>query len=194
MEPPNTRKSVTDFTRTPASGILNRARWIGAVAVILAVSAFVSWGPSLFIPPSDFSHDPLMFVLRVANLALQQYTPNMRAVVPALGALFMGISALQLVAGCMALFGRVEALSALRGIAYVKVGCFAAAVLLLGLALFSHVDPRNQPWNLAAATWVASFAFIGAYLLIIRAINRVLGDPLDPGFAADDDALDEEAE
>lgn len=194
MEPPNPRKSVTDLTRIPNSGTLHRARWIGGVAILLAISAFVSWGPSLFIPPSDFSHDPMMFVLRVANLALQQYTPNMRAVVPALGALFTGISALQLVAGCMALGGRVEALSALRAIAYVKVGCFAAAVLLLGLALFSHVDPRNQPWNLAAATWVASFAFIGAYLLIIRAINRVLGDPLDPGFTADDDPHDDETE
>lgn len=194
MESPNPRKSVTDLTRTPANGTVNRARWIGAVAIILAVSAFVSWGPSLFIPPSDFSHDPMMFVLRVANLALQQYTPNMRAVVPALGVIFTGISAVQFVAGCMALLGRLGSLAVLRAIAYVKLGCFAAAVLLLGLALFSHVDPRNPPWNLAAATWVASFAFIGAYLLIIRAINRVLGDPLDPGFLADDELSEDEAE
>jgi hypothetical protein len=188
MDPTDARNSVPELARTRlGAGVSVRARWVALAAFLLSLSGVLSWTPSLFLPPSDLTHDPLTFVLRVGHLALQQYTPNMRGVLPVLGALFTGISLVQMAAALGAWMGRANALSLLRTIAYLKIGLFVAAVLLLGLALFSSVNPRNPPWNFAAATWVASFAFIGAYVLIIRAINRILGDPLDLGSAREEE-------
>lgn len=185
---------MTDLTRDkPAAATTPLARLIAVVSFVLAVSGVLFWVPALFLPPPQaVSHDWITFIQRVANVALQQYTPNMRAVVPVLGALFTLVSLVQIPASVGAWIGHSRALSILRIIAYVKIGLFVTSCLLLGLAVFSVMDPANPPWTLTAASWVSSFLFIGIYVWMIRAINGILGDHMDPGSVLEDEEEEDE--
>lgn len=184
---------MTDLTRDkPAAGSQSTHRIVAVLSMLLSLSGVLFWVPTLFLPPPQVvTHDWVTFIQRVANVALQQYTPNMRAVVPVLGALFTVVSLIQIPASFGAWFGQRRSLEMLRIIGYVKIGLFVTSALLLGLAVFSSMGTHDSPWTLIASSWLSSFFFIGLYVWMIRAINGILGDHLDPAAIADDEEEDE---
>lgn len=189
--------TVTDFSRDkPVVGATPLARGVAVVSLILGLSGALFWVPALFLPrPEVVTHDWMTFIQRVANVALQQYTPNMRPVVPVLGALFTVVSVFQVFAAAGAWSGQDRALAILRIVSYAKIGLFVISALLLGLAVFSSVDRENPPWTLTASSWVATLVFVGIYYSMIRAINRILGDNLDPDAGveeSDEDDLEDD--
>lgn len=180
---------MTDLSREKlATTPTSLSRLVAVVSLLLSVSGVLFWVPTLFLPPPQVeTHAWITFIQRVANVALQQYTPNMRAVVPVLGALFTLVSIIQIPASFGAWMAQERSLSLLRIIGYIKIGLFVTSCLLLGLAVFSSVDPSNPPWTLTASSWASSFLFIAIYVWMIRAINRLLGDPMDPATLAEED-------
>lgn len=151
------------------------ARAAAIAACVLGCTGLIYWVPALWgaAPGLELSPRPIAIIQRVASLALEQYTAPMKVIVPMLGLLGSVASALQIPAAIGTLQRREGAMALLRGLAYAKVALYVAAGLLLGLALFSAVQP-NRPWTLAALNWLAIFVMIAFYSWVARTISRAL--------------------
>ena len=169
------------------------ARAAAIAACVLGCTGLIYWVPALWgaAPGLELSPRPIAIIQRVASLALEQYTAPMKVIVPILGVLGSVASALQIPAAIGTLRRRESAMALLRGLAYAKVALYVAAGLLLGLALFSSVQP-NRPWTLAALNWLAVFVMIAFYYWVARVMSVALArfrrdpDPLLPEEAEDE--------
>ena len=68
---------MTDVTRDkPSAPSTALVRGIALVSFVLGLSGALFWLPALFLPSAEVvTHDWITFTQRVANVALQQYTP-----------------------------------------------------------------------------------------------------------------------
>jgi hypothetical protein len=169
-------------------------RMMAGVSFALGIVGVLFWIPVLFSPEADLPvHGSIGFIQFVANVAAQQYTPNMRSVVPILGILVTLASAVQVPASIGAFMGKEWWLGVLRVVAYAKVVLFITSGLLLGLAVFSSVTPQEQRWTLALSGWLILLVMTGAYYWMIGVINSSLnGGHREPEHYSEDDDEDEE--
>lgn len=166
------------------------------LSVVMGITGVVYWVPALLdwdrasIEPGGH---PVAFIQRVVDMAAQQFTPGMIWIVPFLGALFTVASLLQIPAGIAGGLGRVQGIVLLRVVAYAKLAMFIGCFLLLGLALFSNVDPGDPRWRFSALNWIANLGMIALYGWFIRVLSQAL-PPLDglPAGAANSTDEDEE--
>jgi hypothetical protein len=144
-------------------------RVAAGVSFLLGIAGIAYWGPALLGAPAgkwDDTH-PAAYIQRVTALALEQYPPQMRAVVPVLGFLFCAASVLQIGVALLVLGGSEPALPWLRGISYAKQSFFIASALLLGLAVFSANGAGQPAWWFSAGHWLASLLMIAVYHAIL---------------------------
>jgi len=151
-------------------------RVAAVVSSLMGVTGMLYWVPALagVAPSGSTGEHPVAAIQRVLSVAQHQYTPEMKVIVPIMGAVFTLASALQIPGGIGTLLGRRWALLLLRTVAYAKVSMYLTSGLLLGLAIFSSVEANRPSWTFAAASWVAGFVLIGIYYWIIVAINQAL--------------------
>lgn len=151
-------------------------RVAAVVSSLMGVTGMLYWVPALAgaSPAGSVGEHPVAFIQRVLSVAQNQYTPEMKVIIPIMGAVFTLASALQIPGGIGTLLGRRWAMLLLRTVAYAKVAMYIASGLLLGLAIFSSVEANRPSWTFAAINWVAGLAMIGIYYWIILAINAAL--------------------
>ena len=180
----------SSFPKTRAD-VPAETRVASVVSLVLGITALIYWVPALIAPPSgEVSYHPVAFVQRVASMALEQYTPNMRPVVPVLGGLFSLASVVQIPAALGSLVGHPRFMAYLRGVAYSKIGLYVMSGLLLGLAIFSSIRAGDPSWTFSAANWLANLAMIGVYYWIAMAL--VPGEDEPAGEQAGEEAEEPE--
>lgn len=160
------------------------------MSLVMGFTGLAFWIPALFGPAPEVApatDNAAAIIQRVASLALQQYTPAMRWLIPLLGGVFSLASCVQIVAalGALGRFGWGPVL--LRSVAYCKIGLYVVSGLLLGLAIFS-VQPGNPSWGFSAANWVANLVMIAIYYWIARAMAPLIPAP-DTSLDDEDDRL-----
>jgi hypothetical protein len=167
---------VTEATRNQPQVQTSAAlRVTAGLSFALGILGVLFWVPSLFVStPAPAGFDLVSFSHSVANVAVQQYTPNMRWVVPILGGLVTLASVAQIPAAIGAWMGRESWLLVLRVVAYLKAALFITSGLLLGLALFSSVAPHDQPWTFALSSWLIIVGMVAIYFWMIGVINHTL--------------------
>jgi hypothetical protein len=168
-------------------------RVAAVVSSLMGVTGMLYWVPALAgVSPSDTTGEhPVAFIQRVLSVAQHQYTPEMKVIIPIMGAVFTLASALQIPGGIGTLLGQRWAMLLLRTVAYAKVAMYIASGLLLGLAIFSSVEANRPSWTFAAINWVAGLSMIGIYYWIILAINTALAR--GQADSAADDLADDDA-